>query len=97
VAPAAFSDSPLFPAWRHRLLVGSLGLEELWLYSIEDESIVGEELLLKGLGRVRDLKFDPTGALYVVMNNPDLVLRVTPVSTTNAGAQSNSNRAKLAR
>ncbi len=80
VAPVVFSDSPLFPAWRYRLLVGSLGLEELWLYTLEDEQIVGEEMLFKGLGRVRDLKFAPSGALYVVMNNPDLLLRVTPVN-----------------
>ena len=86
VAPLVFSDSPLFPAWRHKLLVGSLGLEELWLYAIEDDRIVDEEMLFKGLGRVRDLEFGPFGALYVVMNNPDVLVRITPVSDPSCEA-----------
>jgi glucose/arabinose dehydrogenase len=35
-------------------------------------------MLLKGLGRIRDIKLSPDGALYVLVNKPDMVIRITP-------------------
>jgi glucose/arabinose dehydrogenase len=40
--------------------------------------VAQQEMILKGYGRVRDLKFGPDGALYVVLNQPDKILRITP-------------------
>lgn len=80
VCPAEFNTSPLFSKWKNNLLVGALAYEELRRLVIEDNQVVKEELLFKGYGRVRDLKFGPDGALYVLLNGPGSVLRITPES-----------------
>lgn len=76
VCTAAFVDSPRFPAWQDRLLVGSLALETLFLLQLKGDSVLSQERILNGLGRVREVKFSPEGSLYVVLNKPDVVVRV---------------------
>ena len=66
-----------FPRWKNNLLVGGLGHEELRRLVIADRRVIHQELLLKSAGRVRDVTCDPTGAIYVVLNNPDIVLKLT--------------------
>ncbi|MEM6852470.1 MAG: PQQ-dependent sugar dehydrogenase, partial [Pseudomonadota bacterium] len=66
-----------FPAWRNDLLMGSLSREELLRFSLDGETIVEEESLFKGYGRIRDVKIGPDGALYVLFNNPGMVVRFT--------------------
>ena len=78
VCPVEFNTSPLFPKWQNNLLVGALAYEELRRLVVEDEQVVRQEMILKNLGRVRDIKSSPDGALYVVLNNPDVILRITP-------------------
>ncbi|HEV7348446.1 PQQ-dependent sugar dehydrogenase [Telluribacter sp.] len=77
VSAAEFCTSPLFPAWRNNLLVGALAFQELRRLSIDTDKVVDQELLLKGMGRIRDIKFGPDGALYVLTNDPDGILRIT--------------------
>jgi glucose/arabinose dehydrogenase len=77
VCPAEFSTSPLFPKWENNKLVGTLAYEELRRLVIENNEVVEQEMILKGYGRVRDLKSAPDGSLYVLLNNPDLILRIT--------------------
>ncbi|MFC5537594.1 PQQ-dependent sugar dehydrogenase [Rhodocytophaga aerolata] len=45
---------------------------------IDGDRVLEQELILKGYGRVRDVKFGPDGAMYLLMNGPDEVLRVSP-------------------
>lgn len=78
VDAATFCTSPLFPEWENKLLIGALALEELRLLSIDGTQVTNQELILKNIGRVRDVKFGPEGALYVVLNQPDLILRLRP-------------------
>jgi glucose/arabinose dehydrogenase len=40
--------------------------------------VAEQEIILKGVGRVRELKTGPDGAIYVLLNEPDMVLRLTP-------------------
>ncbi len=80
VCPAEFVSSPLFSKWKNNLLVGALAYEELRRLVIEDNQVVEQELLFKGYGRVRDVKFGPDGALYVLLNSPGSVLRIVPES-----------------
>ncbi|WP_409808296.1 PQQ-dependent sugar dehydrogenase [Algoriphagus sp.] len=40
---------------------------------------MSQEDIIKGIGRVRDVKIGPDGALYVLTNSLDALLRVTPV------------------
>ena len=70
VCPIEFVESPQFPAWRNNLLVGALAFEELRRYVIESNKIVGSEMLLKGMGRERDIKTAPDGSIFIVLNHP---------------------------
>lgn len=82
VCPAEFSTSALFPKWKNNLLVGALGFEELRRLVIEKNNVIEQEMILKGSGRVRDIKTGPDGALYVLLNKPDMILRITPAGNS---------------
>ncbi len=68
----------LFPKWNNRLLVGALKFEEVQLLDIEKDRVMYRQTLLKNAGRVRDITTGPDGAIYVVLNRPDVVLRLSP-------------------
>lgn len=74
-----FVTSPLLPKWKNNLLVGALKFEEVRRMVIEGDKIESEEIILKGYGRVRDVKFGLDGALYLAINRPDLIVRLTPL------------------
>lgn len=78
VGAIEFVQSPLFPAWNQHLLAGALRYEELRRLVIENRRVVSQEVLFKGHGRVRDFKFSPDGSLYVLLNQPDHLIRLTP-------------------
>lgn len=73
-----FYRGDLFEKWKNRLLVGALKYEEVRLLQIEEDRVIHEEVILKGAGRVRDVASGPDGAIYVVLNNPGKVIRLTP-------------------
>jgi glucose/arabinose dehydrogenase len=66
-----------FPEWNGYLLAGALKYKELRLIEIKDGSYQKERIILKDQGRVRDIKTGPDGAIYVVLNGPGKVLRLT--------------------
>ena len=78
VCPATFATSDLFPAWKNDLLIGALAFEELRRLEIKGHQVVKQEMILKGHGRVRDIETSPDGAIYVLLNNPDMIVRLTP-------------------
>lgn len=78
VSGLAFYDGDLFPRWRNKLLVGALAYEEVRLLDIEGARVMHEEILLKNAGRVREATVGPDGAVYVVLNEPGRILRLTP-------------------
>lgn len=80
-----FVRGDLFPRWRNYLLVGALRYEEVRLLNIQDDRVLHQEILLKSAGRVRDVCCAPDGAVYVVVNAPDMVLRLTPVRDVTEG------------
>ncbi len=73
-----FYDGRKFRKWRNDLFVGALKQEEIRRLRLKDGKVVQEEVVLKGLGRVRDVRTGPDGFLYVVLNKPDSVLRLVP-------------------
>ena len=78
VCAAEFVIGELFPLWKNNLLVGNLAFEEIRRLTIDNHKVIEEEIVLKGVGRVRDLKIGPEGAIYVLLNAPDMILRITP-------------------
>lgn len=73
-----FYRGDLFTKWQNKLLVGALKYEEVRLLSIEKDRVMHQEVILKGQGRVRDVSTGPDGAIYVVLNKPGTVLKLTP-------------------
>jgi glucose/arabinose dehydrogenase len=78
VSAIEFVTGRRFPRWQSNLLVTALKFEEIRRLVIDGDKVVEQEVLLKGYGRVRDLKIGPDGALYVLTNAPDALLRITP-------------------
>jgi glucose/arabinose dehydrogenase len=82
IAPsgAQWYSGDLFPAWKGQLLVGSLRDRKLVRLVIENQRVVGEEWLLADRGkRVRDVRQDAAGALYLVTDEEDGELwKLTP-------------------
>ena len=59
-------------------MVGALKYEQVSLLDIEKDRVMHEEVIVKNQGRVRDVSTGPDGAIYVVLNSPGTVLRLTP-------------------
>jgi glucose/arabinose dehydrogenase len=73
-----FYGGDRFPRWRNHLLVSSLAAEELRRLVIEGNEVTKQEVLFKGIGRVRDVVSGPDGLVYVAFNGPDRVARLVP-------------------
>lgn len=79
-SPITFYTGNHFPQWRNELFLGSLAAQELRRIVIEHDSVTHQEILFKGIGRVRDVVNGPDGYLYLVLNQPDRIERLVPAS-----------------
>lgn len=68
----------LFPKWNNNLLAGALKFQEVKRLVLQNDKVVKEEVIVKDMGRVRDVVVGPDGAIYVVLNGPDRVVRLSP-------------------
>lgn len=73
-----FVTGPLFEKWHNHLLVSALKYEEVRLLDVYDRRVLHDEVILKNAGRVRDVVCAPDGSIYVVLNGPGVILRLTP-------------------
>jgi len=78
ICAAEFVTGDLFNNWKNQLLITALKDQEIRRLAIEGDQVLSQEVILKGMGRVRDVKIGPDGALYVLTNAPDALLRITP-------------------
>jgi aldose sugar dehydrogenase len=78
VSAIEFVTSPKFSKWKNDLIVTALAFQEIRRLVVDGDRVLEQEMLMKGYGRVRDVKFGPDGAMYVLTNEPDAVLRITP-------------------
>lgn len=78
VCAAEFVTSNKFSRWKNNLLVTALKFQEIRRLVVDEGQVKEQEIILKGYGRIRDVKFGPDGALYVLTNGPDGILRITP-------------------
>jgi len=67
-----------FPDWEGDLFAGGLRSEELRRLRLRDGKVIEQEIVLKGSGRIRDVKLGPDGHLYLALNNPDRIVRLQP-------------------
>ena len=75
-----FYDGDLLPAWQGDLLAGGLSGQLLVRLDVEGDTIVDEERLFEGqLGRIRDVRVGPDGAIYLLTDDDNgRLIRVAP-------------------
>ena len=76
VSGMSFYTGELFPKWKNNLFIASLAAQELRRLELKDRKVVAQEVLFRGLGRIRHVAAGPDGALYVLL--PNRVARLTP-------------------
>jgi glucose/arabinose dehydrogenase len=72
IAPSgmAFVTGAAFPQWRNQLLVGALRGQSLVRLVLEGDKVVHEERMLQGqIGRIRDVRIGPRGAIYLLTDD----------------------------
>jgi glucose/arabinose dehydrogenase len=81
IAPSGmtFVTSDKYGDWENNLLVGSLRFKYLNRVVIEDGKVIKEEMLLKNIGRLRNVNIGPDGYIYVSVEKPGYVFRLIPV------------------
>ncbi len=67
-----------FDQWKYDFFAGGLASEELWRVRAEGGKLLEKELILKGLGRIRDVRCGPDGNVYLVLNRPGRIVRLVP-------------------
>ena len=75
----AFVTGDKYKGWEGDLLVGSLRFKYLNRSKMKDGKITGEELLLKNIGRVRDVRMSPGGDIYIAVEFPGYIFKLVPV------------------
>lgn len=75
-----FYNGDKFPKWKNDLLAGGLAQQEVRRIRIEDQKVVSQEIILKNIGRVRDVAMGPDGLIYVILNGPDRLVRLVPAT-----------------
>jgi glucose/arabinose dehydrogenase len=77
-------DGDAFPEWRGSFFVGGLAGEQLARVEIDHGVSILEETLLKGFGRVRDVRQGPDGFIYLAIdgdgNDQTPIVRLEPVA-----------------
>lgn len=79
-SPLTFYTGDQFPAWKNNALLGSLAGQELLRLEVKGRFVSHQEVLLKGIGRVRDIANGPDGSIYVVLNSPDRIECLIPAT-----------------
>jgi glucose/arabinose dehydrogenase len=69
-----------FQEWKYDFFAGGLASQELWRVRVKGGKLLEKELILKGLGRIRDVRSGPDGYLYLVLNSPGRIVRLVPSS-----------------
>jgi aldose sugar dehydrogenase len=73
IAPSgmAFYTGERFPAWKGSLFVGGLAGKHIARLTLEGKRVVGEERLLAGRARFRDVRQGPNGTLFLLTDASD--------------------------
>jgi glucose/arabinose dehydrogenase len=74
-----FYTGDRFPRWKNDLFVAMLAGTELRRVRTKDRTVVEQETIVSGYGRVRHVIVGPDGLLYVALNDPGRIVRLRPV------------------
>ena len=82
-AGVMFYTGDAFPRWRGNAFVSGLSGQQLARLVLEGQQVVAEETLVRGLGRIRDVKQGPDGFIYLAVEGrrnqpPTSIVRLEP-------------------
>jgi glucose/arabinose dehydrogenase len=79
-----FYTGDQFPAWKGNALVGGLNGQQLARLTVEGQEVTAEETLVRGKGRIRDVRQGPEGYIYLAIDGRGgaltEVVRLEPVA-----------------
>ncbi len=80
IAPAglAFLNHRAHKGWKGSLVSGSLAGQKLVRLIIDGKKVTGEQVMVTGKGRIRNVVSGPGGALYISLENPGGIWKLTP-------------------
>jgi aldose sugar dehydrogenase len=70
--------SDKYPAWKGNILVAALAATHIARVEISGTEATGEEKLLQGIGRVRQVSQSPEGYLYAITEGTGLMIKLLP-------------------
>lgn len=79
IAPSgmAFHDGQMFPEMRGDILIGGLQAQALVRLQMEGGRVTGEQRLVPGIGRVRDVEVASDGSIYLLIEDSGELVRLT--------------------
>ncbi len=103
IAPSGitFYTGDRFPRWKNHLFVTGLGGEALRRLETDGDTVVHQEVVFKGFGRVRDVVTGPDGCLYVALSvpgvrvsdtTPGMIVRLVPADGGKADGAGDPGR-----
>lgn len=66
--------------WEGDILMGSLRFHNLVRVKIKDGKVIHREELLNNIGRMRNVTESPDGFIYVALEAPGMIIKLTPVN-----------------
>lgn len=88
VSGMQFIEGSRFPNWRGDMLVASLRGQRLVRLTLDGQQVVREETLIRGIGRIRDVREGPDGYIYLAIDGdargfdgaPTPIVRLDPIA-----------------
>ena len=74
-----FYSGDAFQPWQNNLLAASLKFERLYRVVIENAKKMDEEIIFDVGSRVRDVEVGPEGLIYVALEDPGRIVRLSPL------------------
>jgi glucose/arabinose dehydrogenase len=68
VSGLIFYSGTQFPGWKGDMLVGGMSGQRLMRLRLDGRKVVSDEILIQGMGRMRDVQQGPDGAIYVAID-----------------------------
>mgnify|MGYP003937372069 CR=1 FL=1 len=78
VGDMAFYDGEAFSKWKANLFVTALAAQEVRRLVLDGDRVTHQEILFKGIGRVRSIAVGPDGFIYLGLEDPGRIVRLVP-------------------
>lgn len=92
VSSMLFYQGDAFPEWKNDILMGTLKSRELFRFSIEENRVIEQEMLLDDFARIRDIEAGADGEIYLLLEHKEgsKIVRLVPPAIEKNSADSDS-------